>query len=600
MGAFKIFRKFSQLLDRETVDLPAINTPLAEALDAKAASADLADVATSGAYADLSGTPAVPTAVAELTDATTYDFPTLNTPVSDALAGKSATSHTHTNAEVNTSIAASPSATRTVLGLGENEKVCATRSNPLNIASFNPGSAVSSRTFRSSHVAPRGLRDMRLVFGNHYYSSGAGNSETPNPARITVKAAIEYPIAPISSSTAADTIFPIYFNGFRTISIPGGAIVYSDIVLHPDIPPGASFAVRTWVNMPDYATDSAPKFIPTGWVADAAILEGVSNAGDVVDGGAIGAGSSSTTLYGPSKIIGLSDTDGPSALVIGDSIAVGTSELTTRSESGFILRALDSGVPYVFGARAGEALVSGFSAAKRFRRVSLSRDCFSVISNYGTNDLAAIATGEYTLEDLKAAIVSVTNLFTKHGKKVFWCSVLPKTTSSDLWTTAAGQTITSQEANRVDLNTWLRDGSYMNECDAPSLVSIFDPAELIEVNESNILTLNGGRWIVPDSADFTGTATGGTTTTMTDSGKSWTPGEFVGGGYYLRTLGGVGSGQNLLITGNTATSVTFATATATGAGTTYEIIRPYTADGVHPTQRGHVAASVAIDTGILQ
>jgi hypothetical protein len=118
MGAFKIFRKFSQLLDRETVDLPAINTPLQEALDAKAASADLADVATSGAYADLSGTPAVPTTVAELTDATIYDFPTLNTPVSDALAGKSSTSHTHTNEEVNTSIAASPSATRTAAGLG--------------------------------------------------------------------------------------------------------------------------------------------------------------------------------------------------------------------------------------------------------------------------------------------------------------------------------------------------------------------------------------------------------------------------------------------------------------------------------------------------
>ena len=46
MGAFKIFRKFSQLLDRTTVDLPAINTPLADALDAKANSADLGSIAT--------------------------------------------------------------------------------------------------------------------------------------------------------------------------------------------------------------------------------------------------------------------------------------------------------------------------------------------------------------------------------------------------------------------------------------------------------------------------------------------------------------------------------------------------------------------------
>jgi hypothetical protein len=88
MGASKIFSKFAKLLDRTTVDLPAINTPLADALAAKAASADLADVATSGAYADLSGTPASVSTVAELTDATSYDFPTLNTPVANALAAK--------------------------------------------------------------------------------------------------------------------------------------------------------------------------------------------------------------------------------------------------------------------------------------------------------------------------------------------------------------------------------------------------------------------------------------------------------------------------------------------------------------------------------
>jgi hypothetical protein len=88
MGASKIFSKFAKLLDRSTVDLPAINTPLADALAAKAASSDLADVATSGAYADLSGTPASVSTVAELTDATSYDFPTLNTPVANALTGK--------------------------------------------------------------------------------------------------------------------------------------------------------------------------------------------------------------------------------------------------------------------------------------------------------------------------------------------------------------------------------------------------------------------------------------------------------------------------------------------------------------------------------
>ena len=59
-----------------------------------------------------------PDTLAGLSDVTSYDLATLNTPVADALAGKSSTSHTHTNAEVNTSIAADPSATRTAAGLG--------------------------------------------------------------------------------------------------------------------------------------------------------------------------------------------------------------------------------------------------------------------------------------------------------------------------------------------------------------------------------------------------------------------------------------------------------------------------------------------------
>ena len=47
MAAFKIFRKFADLLDRSTVDLPAINTPLADALAGKATTAQgaLADTA---------------------------------------------------------------------------------------------------------------------------------------------------------------------------------------------------------------------------------------------------------------------------------------------------------------------------------------------------------------------------------------------------------------------------------------------------------------------------------------------------------------------------------------------------------------------------
>jgi hypothetical protein len=160
----------AELSDVTTYDLPTANTPLAEALAAKADSSSLSYVALSGSYDDLidvpSPSPGV-SEVADLTDATTYEFPTLNTPLVNALAGKSSTthnhagvydpagsaaaaqaaavqranhtgsqaistvtglqtaidgksstSHTHSNAEVNTAIAASPATSATAMGLG--------------------------------------------------------------------------------------------------------------------------------------------------------------------------------------------------------------------------------------------------------------------------------------------------------------------------------------------------------------------------------------------------------------------------------------------------------------------------------------------------
>lgn len=97
MGAFKIFRRFGELLDRETVDLPTINGPLGTALDGKAALSHthtvsqitdfptLSTVATSGAYADLTGTPSLVVNFGDLFDATTVELPTVNTPLGTAL-----------------------------------------------------------------------------------------------------------------------------------------------------------------------------------------------------------------------------------------------------------------------------------------------------------------------------------------------------------------------------------------------------------------------------------------------------------------------------------------------------------------------------------
>ena len=72
-----------------------------------------------------------------------------------------------------------------------------------------------------------------------------------------------------------------------------------------------------------------------------------------------------------------------------------------------------------------------------------------------------------------------------------------------------------------------------------------------------------GNYCTPSNLDLTwtsgrGTATSGTTTTLTDSNRSWTTNAFVG--RTLRIVGGTNNGQTSTISGNTATTLTVAPA----------------------------------------
>jgi hypothetical protein len=75
-----------------------------------------------------------------------------------------------------------------------------------------------------------------------------------------------------------------------------------------------------------------------------------------------------------------------------------------------------------------------------------------------------------------------------------------------------------------------------------------------------------------------GTLTSGTTTTASDSAASWSINGYQG--MFLDITGGTGSGQSLLIKGNTANIITLETAwsTAPDNTSTYEVIERYDLD----------------------
>jgi hypothetical protein len=107
---------------------------------------------------------------------------------------------------------------------------------------------------------------------------------------------------------------------------------------------------------------------------------------------------------------------------------------------------------------------------------------------------------------------------------------------------------------------------------------------------------------IPDSTtkynilDASGIASAGSTTTLTDINKNWKVNQWAG--KRLLITGGTGATQELSITSNTATQLTFATATAPDNTSTYTILgRPFLGAGM--TLEWNWSGSIAANKGKL-
>lgn len=207
----------------------------------------------------------------------------------------------------------------------------------------------------------------------------------------------------------------------------------------------------------------------------------------------------------------------------------------------------------------------------------------SAVVEYGTNDIfASFATAAAT----EANITNIVTAAHQLGlSPVCVATLLPRVTSTDNMQTATNQlTITTggsinPEAERVAYNTWVRGGAAGSGADCT-----IDTTVNVEVNASNVLTQNGGRWKAGSTLD-SGTASAGATTTLTDSAKTWTVNQYVGDCVLI--TGGTGVGQVRGIWSNTATVLTVdgasAFSTAPDATSTYQIYSCPSTDGIHPS-----------------
>lgn len=491
--------------------------------------------------------------------------------------------------------------------------IAESRVNPGNAFTVN-GPSQGSRmnvipSVSSSHIV--------LAFANISNANNLG--EWTGDTTVKVTASLEaLATGGVSSETGLRVVAT--FNGLRYGEMAPGAILYSDPIPF-DAVAGNPFFVRT--NM---QTPGSNLMVPVGFAAQGGTGAGGSNNGDgvsvfaaIAQGTMVTSSISPQTYPGAVAVLGYTGAYTPTAAILGDSIMAGVGdEGFGRNDGGYLVRALtgqtsikyvyptNPKIPFVRLARSGETLASFLTNASGSAfsqptfstvRSKLANLASTIMFEYGTNDLGS------SLDTMKTNYVTAANSFLRRGKRFVGCTLLPKTTSTDTWMTAANQTVSANEADRVAFNTWLRDGTFAAATINPSNCAIFDGAAAVEVNASNVLTLNGGRWKGEANGGTpaaTGTLTSGsTTTTINDTTNAWTQDQWRG--YSLIMTSGAATGTAHTILSNTATAINLGGLLGTPAtGDSYQIVRVYTKDGGHPSSTGHAAIAASFDLGLVK
>lgn len=485
----------------------------------------------------------------------------------------------------------------------------------------NPGNAFTlagpSRSSRMSVIPTKSSSHIVLAFANISNANNLG--EWPGDCTVRVSAALEYLS---SSGVTSETGVRVgaTFGSRKHGEMAPGAVLFSDPIPF-DAVAGTQFFVRINMQTAGSSLMMPVGFSPQGGTGPGGLNngEGVSTQAAIVNGTISTATVGTQTYPGPVAILGYVDGAVPTAAILGDSIMAGVGdEGYGRNDGGYLVRALSgqTGIKYVFPttplvpfirlARSGETLASFLTnasgsafGAQTFSSVrsAIADLASTILFEYGTNDLGG------TLATIKANYVQAANSFLRRGKNFVGCTLLPKTTSTDGWMTATNQTVGASESDRVAFNTWLRDGTFAAATIAPAKCAVFDGAAAVEVNASNVLTLNGGRWKAEANGGTpaaSGTLTSGSTTILlNDTTKAWTQDQWRG--YSLVMTSGADAGQCNTILSNTATALNLGGLTSTPAtGDAYQIVRTYTKDGGHPTSTGHAAIAMTFNLGLVK
>jgi hypothetical protein len=254
---------------------------------------------------------------------------------------------------------------------------------------------------------------------------------------------------------------------------------------------------------------------------------------------------------------------------------------------------------------AGERLQQQVDPATFFVRFEIARWHTHILDCTLINDV----TQSRTVAQMQADVLAQAYKFMSRGINYLKATCAPLADSTDGWFTVANQTPRANEANRVGINNWLRDTSasgFVSQANAQvatipgaGRAFVIEMCAAYEVDATGALALNGGRIKAPGVALYTGTATAGSTTSLTNIMAAWPVNGLAG--KVVRITGGTGAGQVGVISYNTATTITLPFAffaTSPDATSTYTIYDGYTVDGTHMSGIAHAAIAADVQPRI--
>lgn len=447
-------------------------------------------------------------------------------------------------------------------------------------------------TYRQRIVFPPGsFSNLQFIFPNWRLTN---SGETAGANDITIKAWFEY----------GGVSYQLFFNGATSavIAANGQAVtdpIAIDIVTQP----------QAWIRVEVSVTSGG--VWPLGRQSAGNLSEGV-NIGNATGSSTGSSGFTAGVMYGPTAVVGIAGQSTVAVLAITDSRGAGAGEYTTSGDGvgnvGYIERALGGVVAWA-GIQRSNTTVADFNSTHWRSMARAPQFASSAITQRGINDVRA----PVSLATLQGYVIQEwTTLAARYSLFVFQTTLDPNTTSTDGWTTVAGQTVTdsSQNAVRVAFNDWIRAGAPMQNGAAVAigtsgallagqsghpLTGYFEIADLLESGR------NSGLWAVsPTARNLASTAITSGTNILTCSTGAFTSAD-VGTSVYVPGAGAAGAALIAQVSG--VTNSTTATLSA-NAGTTVSAasakVGGYTADGLHASSAGHAAAKVGIDTSRLR